>query len=211
MAIPNRPNITDNIPAPKPTRTACVYCGSSRGKDPVFTEVTTALGHAFAANAIRLVYGGGRVGLMGVVADSVMEAGGEVVGIIPQHIHERELQHDGLTELLVVDTMHTRKRLMADRSQAFVIIPGGFGTLDECFEIITWKQLDLHDSPIIFLNVNGFWDGLITMVDHQTEAGFISAENRKRLFTVVESVEEVIANLLQLDEHEMSVVEPDIR
>jgi uncharacterized protein (TIGR00730 family) len=177
----------------------------------VFTEVTTALGHAFAANAIRLVYGGGRVGLMGVVADSVMEAGGEVVGIIPQHIHERELQHDGLTELLVVDTMHTRKRLMADRSQAFVIIPGGFGTLDECFEIITWKQLDLHDSPIIFLNVNGFWDGLITMVDHQTEAGFISAENRKRLFTVVESVEEVIANLLQLDEHEMSVVEPDIR
>ncbi len=207
MTVPSNPGIK----APSPTRTACVYCGSSRGKDPLYTEITSALGHAFAANAIRLVYGGGRVGLMGVVADAVMEAGGEVVGIIPQHIHERELQHRGLTELLVVDTMHTRKRLMADRSQAFVIVPGGFGTLDECFEIITWKQLDLHNAPIIFLNIMGFWDRLVELVDYQMAAGFVSAENRKRLFTVVDTVDEVIALLLQLDEHERPGTDPDFR
>ena len=196
--------------APPSQRSACVYCGSARGSDPAFAETTIALGQAFAANGIRLIYGGGRVGLMGVVADATMDAGGEVTGIIPQHIHERELQHSGLTELFVVDTMHTRKRMMADRSQAFVILPGGFGTLDECFEIITWKQLGLHESPVIFLNVHGFWDRLVALVDHQTEAGFISA-NRRRMFMVVDTVDEVIAELLKLPILTTPPIEPDIR
>ena len=216
MTISSDPNVNEApvapaVSAPKPIRTACIYCGSARGNDPHYTEVTIALGHAMAENAIRLVYGGGRVGLMGVIADSVMEAGGEVVGIIPEHIHERELQHTGLTELMVVDTMHTRKRLMADRSQAFVVIPGGFGTLDECFEIITWKQLELHDCPIIFLNVDGFWDKLIALVDHQTQAGFIGEANRRRMFTVASTVEEVIAAILAVAEQAPSAGGADIR
>ncbi len=215
MTISSDPNVNEAAPsmasAPKPVRTACVYCGSSRGTDPHYARVTTELGHAFAANGIRLVYGGGRVGLMGVVADAVMEAGGEVTGIIPEHIHERELQHTGLTELMVVDTMHTRKRLMADRSQAFVVLPGGFGTLDECFEIITWKQLDLHDAPVMFLNVDGFWDKLLDMVNHQTQSGFVSETNRQRMFTLVDSVEEVVAGIMALGEQAASGTGPDIR
>jgi uncharacterized protein (TIGR00730 family) len=216
MSISSDPNVneasvTPALSAPKPTRTACVYCGSARGNDPKFTEATTALGQAMAANGIRLVYGGGRVGLMGVVADAVMGAGGEVTGIIPEHIHERELQHTGLTELMVVDTMHTRKRLMADRSQAFIVLPGGFGTLDECFEIITWKQLELHNAPIVFLNIDGFWNKLLDLVDHQTESGFVSAANRKRMFSVAGSVEEAIAAIMAVAEQAPPGAEPDIR
>ena len=199
-----------SVGVPVPTRTACVYCGSSHGGDPMYAEITAELGTAMVVNGIRLVYGGGRVGLMGVVADAVMEAGGEAIGIIPQHIHELEPQHNALTELVVVDSMHTRKRLMADRSQAFIILPGGFGTMDECFEIITWKHLKLHDRPIIIFNVDGYWEPLLKLIRHMVESGF-APPSYTQLFHVASTVDEVIGDLLAMDPHQQDIVEPDIR
>ncbi len=215
MTISSDPNLNEAsfvspaAHAEASVRTACVYCGSSHGADPLYAEVAEDLGQAMVRNGIRLVYGGGRVGLMGVVADAVMNAGGEAIGIIPQHIHDLEPQHHGLSELIVVDNMHTRKKMMADRSQAFVILPGGFGTLDECFEIITWKHLKLHDHPVIFVNVNGYWDPLLEVIEHMAESGFVR-DTYKRLFTVATTVEDVIAQLLAAPEPEPTP-RPDIR
>ena len=200
---------TPIIKAPKPTKTVCVYCGSGLGSDPKYAAVTRELGQKMVDNAMRLVYGGGHIGLMGVIADAVLDAGGEAVGIIPEHIHIRENQHNGLTELLVVDSMHTRKRLMADRADAYVVLPGGFGTLDEAFEIITWKQLELHNSPVIFLNVDGFWDPLVALVRHQTAGGFIH-EHNQHLFEVATTVDEAISILRMADVEPVAVV-PDVR
>ena len=205
---PSENNIP-NIKAPAPTKTICVYCGSGLGSDPKYAAATRELGQKMVDNAMRLVYGGGHIGLMGVIADAVLDAGGEAVGIIPEHIHVRENQHTGLSELLVVDSMHTRKRLMADRAEAYVVLPGGFGTLDEAFEIITWKQLGLHNSPIIFLNVEGFWEPFVTLVRHQTEAGFIHAHNQ-HLFQVADSVDETIS-ILRMAGPEPVTVMPDVR
>jgi uncharacterized protein (TIGR00730 family) len=162
-----------------------------------------------AEQNIRLVYGGGHVGLMGVIADSVLEAGGEVTGIIPEHIHVRELQHTSLTELIVVDSMHTRKKLMADKSEAFIVLPGGYGTLDETFEIITWKHLDLHEYPIILLNIEGYWNKFIELVDFQIAAGFIHHAKR-HMFTVVDTVDEAI-KILMKTKTESTMPVPDIR
>ncbi|WP_341703448.1 TIGR00730 family Rossman fold protein [Ferrovibrio sp.] len=155
-----------------PIRSVCVYCGSSLGESQVYTAQAQILGRLLAENGMRLVYGGGRIGLMGVVAEAALAAGGEVVGIIPGHLHDWEVGHTGLTELHVVDSMHTRKRMMVEMSDAFVALPGGLGTLDEFFEIVTWRQLKLHDKPVILLNTEDYWHPLLALIDTVVERGF---------------------------------------
>jgi uncharacterized protein (TIGR00730 family) len=153
----------------------CVYCGSSSGKYPQYVEQARAFGTEMARRGIALVYGGGKVGLMGTVADAVLAAGGKVIGVIPRQLVEREVAHTGLSELVVVDTMHQRKTRMFELSDAFVALPGGFGTLDEMFEMLTWAQLGLHRYPCAFLNVRGYYDRLRGMVDHMADEGFITS------------------------------------
>lgn len=169
------------------TKSICVYCGSAFGHSPRFAEIAAELGQEMARRGIRLVYGGGRVGLMGKVADAVMASGGQVTGIIPQHLESDEVGHRGLTELKVVDSMHTRKRMMFDLSDAFVVLPGGPGTLDEAFEVITWRQLRLHDKPIVIVNIDGYWDRLIGLFDHVIDSGFAKPAIRQH-FSVVNSI-----------------------
>lgn len=168
----------------------CVYCGASSRVPDVYKTAAHDLGTGLARQGIQVVYGGGRVGLMGIVADSALKAGGRVVGIIPEHIQVLEVEHTALTELHVVDSMHTRKRMMVDRSDAFVVLPGGLGTLDETFEILTWKQLRLHDKPVVVVDVDGYWQPLLAMVDHMVAIGFCQPAHR-RLFTVVDRVDAV--------------------
>lgn len=168
-------------------KSVCVYCGASRGVSDTFTKVAQDLGRELGERGIRLIYGGGGIGLMGAVADATIAAGGEVIGIIPQHLERAELGHRGLTELKIVDTMHTRKRMMFDRSDAFVILPGGMGTLDETFEIITWRQLGMHDKPVILINHEGYWDPFLALVDHVIDNGFARPAARQ-LFSVVAGV-----------------------
>lgn len=170
-----------------PISSLCVYCGSSRGTNPNFIPLAKELGRELAERNIRLVYGGGRVGLMGACADGVMAHGGQVVGIIPQHLQDREIGHSGLTELKVVDNMHTRKRMMFDLSDAFCVLPGGLGTLEELFEVVTWRQLGMHDKPIIVLNLDGYWDNLIGMIDAIIDDGFAQPAARQ-YFSVVNSI-----------------------
>ena len=154
----------------------CVFCGAARGADPAYAAQAGTLGRAIVAAGHGLVFGGGHVGLMGVVADSVLDAGGEAVGVIPQQLVDRELAHGGLTELKVVASMHERKALMAELSDAFVALPGGFGTLDELVEIITWRQLALHAKPIGLLDAAGFWDPFAVLVEHLRTAGFLRVD-----------------------------------
>jgi uncharacterized protein (TIGR00730 family) len=176
-------------------RSVCVYCGSSLGESQIYTAQAQILGRRLAENGIRLIYGGGRIGLMGVIADAAMKAGGEVVGIIPNHLHDWEVGHTGLTELHVVDSMHTRKRMMVDMSDAFIAMPGGVGTLDEFFEVVTWRQLKLHDKPIIVLNTEDYWHPLLALVEAVIERGF-ARRTTANLFTVVDDAEAVVATLL---------------
>lgn len=152
----------------------CVYCGSSSGKHPEYIEQARAFGAEMARRGIALVYGGGKVGLMGTVADAVLAGGGKVIGVIPRQLVEREVAHIGLTELVVVETMHQRKTRMFELSDAFVALPGGFGTMDEMFEMLTWAQLGLHRYPCAFLNVRGYYNPLRGMVDHMVDEGFIT-------------------------------------
>jgi uncharacterized protein (TIGR00730 family) len=173
---------------------ACVYCGTGSKVDQIYKDMAESLGKVMAAQKVRLVYGGGKVGLMGIVSQACFHAGGEVVGIIPEHIQEKEIRNDDLTELYVVDSMHTRKRLMVDKSEGFIIMPGGFGTLDETFEILTWKYLGLHDKPVVFLNVNGFYDPLLKMVDNMVEVGFTPFWHRQ-MYSVVETPEDALTML----------------
>jgi hypothetical protein len=172
----------------------CVYCGSAVGADPIYRETAVRLGRLMAENRIRLVFGGGRVGLMGVLADAVMEAGGSTVGVIPRFLETREVGHRGISELHIVDSMHTRKQLMFELSDAFAVLPGGFGTLDETFEIITWRQLRLHDKPIMLVDANGYWQPFLRLIDHVIREGLARPECRQ-LFTLVPDVDEVIAAL----------------
>ena len=169
-------------------KSVCVYCGSSSGVPDEIKEVATLVGKTLAQRGMTTVYGGGHVGLMGMTADAALAAGGEVVGIIPDHLQRSEKQHVGLTELLATDSMHTRKRLMVDRSDAFFVLPGGLGTLDEMFEILTWRQLELHDKPVIMINWLGYWDKLIAAIDHSVEVGFVRPQHRKGL-VIVDTVE----------------------
>lgn len=158
-------------------KSACVYCGSSSTSDPAFDAPTIDLGQSLAKAGITLVYGGGSPGLMGKVANSCMDAGGAVIGIIPDHILKLEVKHNQLTELHIVDNMHTRKMMMADKADAFVIMPGGLGTLDEAFEIMTWKYLGVHNKPVIIANIDGYWDPLIALIQHMYAHKFVREEH----------------------------------
>jgi uncharacterized protein (TIGR00730 family) len=150
----------------------CVYCGSSGMVAPRYREAATALGAGLAAAGIETVFGGGRVGLMGLLADAALAAGGRVTGIIPARLQAAELAHRGLSELVVVATMHDRKRLMAERADAFAVLPGGIGTLDEMFEILSWRQLELHRKPIFLVDIGGYWAPLRALLGHIVESGF---------------------------------------
>src|SRR5260221_9845796 len=186
------------------TKSICVYCGSSFGNSPHYTAAATDLGHEMARRGMRLIYGGGRVGLMGKVADAVIEGGGQVIGVIPKHVEDAEVGHRGLSELKVVDSMHTRKRMMFDLSDAFVVLPGGPGTLDEAFEVITWRQLQLHDKPVIIVNIDGYWDKLVELFDHVITSGFARPATLQH-FSVVNSVGRLFDMLAQQPE----TAEPD--
>jgi uncharacterized protein (TIGR00730 family) len=154
-------------------RRVCVFCGASSGRLPDYAEAARAFGAAAAARGLGIVYGGGRVGLMGAVADAALGAGGEVIGVIPQELVDRELAHGGLTELHIVGSLHERKALMAELSDAFVALPGGFGTLDELLEQLTWSQLGLHAKPVGLFEVQEYWRPLIALARHATEEGFV--------------------------------------
>jgi uncharacterized protein (TIGR00730 family) len=159
-------------------RRICVFCGSSPGSRPEYRAAAEEMGAELARRKIGLVYGGGNVGLMGVIADAVLGAGGDVQGVMPEHLVAREVGHKGLTKLHVVRSMHERKALMADLSDAFVALPGGFGTLEEFCEVVTWTQLGLHAKPCGILNVLGFYSPLLRMFDHAVEERFLKPENR---------------------------------
>lgn len=159
-------------------RSVCVFCGASPGASPVYQEAAVALGRHLAERGLTLVYGGGAVGLMGTVADAALAAGGEVIGIIPQSLQEAEIGHKGLTRLEVVDGMHARKARMAELADAFIALPGGLGTLEELFEVWTWGQLGYHAKPLGLLEVNGFYDPLLTFLDHLVDERFVRAEHR---------------------------------
>ena len=162
--------------------TICVYCGSNTGGDPAYAAQAKALGTRLAAENLTLVYGGGNVGLMGIVADAVLANGGDVIGVIPQQLVDWEVAHRGVTRLEVVDSMHTRKARMFELSDGFVALPGGFGTLDEMFEMLTWRQLGLGKKPCAFLDVNGFWQPLMAMLDSMVRERFLHAEQRNDLW-----------------------------
>ncbi|WP_106479038.1 LOG family protein [Phytohalomonas tamaricis] len=167
-------------------RSVCVYLGSRNGHDPQWQQLAQAIGGSIGQRGWRLVYGGGRAGLMGICADAALDAGGEVIGVIPQQLVDREVAHSGLTELIKVPDMHTRKARMAALSDAFVTLPGGIGTLEEFFETWTWQYLGLHDKPNALLNHAGFFDPLLTFLDNAVEAGFLTASTRARLVTATE-------------------------
>lgn len=172
----------------------CVYCGSSANVAQSYKDAAVHLGREAGERGVDIIYGGGRVGLMGLVADAAIAAGGRVTGIIPSHILEMEVAHQMLTELIIVENMHQRKMMMFERSDAFVILPGGLGTLDEAFEILTWKQLGLHHKPIIVANIDGYWDGLLALVRHGVDEGFIRPQHA-RLFTEVSDVAGILSAL----------------
>ncbi len=165
----------------------CVFCGSAFGRRQAYRDAAVEVGQLLAERGVTLVYGGGNVGLMGVVADACLAAGGKVVGVIPQSMVERELAHRGLTELHIVGSMHERKALMADRADAFLALPGGFGTFDELFEILTWRQIRIHQKPVGLLNVEGYFDPLLSLADHAVEEGFLRATDRPNLLSATDS------------------------
>lgn len=158
-------------------KTLAVYCGAAHGANPIYADAARALAGAMVEHNISLVYGGGKVGLMGVIADEVLRLGGDATGVIPRALMEREVGHAGLTRLFVVKDMHERKAMMSDLSDGFIAMPGGMGTLEELFEMVTWAQLGIHAKPIGLLDVNGFYDGLRAFVRHQVEEGFVRPEH----------------------------------
>ena len=172
----------------------CVFCGSSAGNDPVYREMATRFGELMVQSGQELVYGGGSVGLMGTIADAVLNAGGRVTGVIPQFLATRELLHEGVTDLRITTGMHERKALMAELSDAFVALPGGLGTYEELFEVMTWAQLGLHSKPIGLLNISGYFDPLVQLVDRAISTGFCRDEHR-RLFIVDEQPERLLERL----------------
>lgn len=162
-------------------RSVCVFCGSSTGHDKRFIDSAQTLARSLVASGLTLVFGGGKVGLMGVVADEVLRNSGKVIGVIPQFLYKREVGHDGVTQLEIVQSMHERKKRMAELSDAFVAMPGGWGTLEELAEILTWKQLGLITQPVGILNVAGFFDPLLSQFSAMTDMGFLAPSNRDRL------------------------------
>ncbi len=167
----------------------CVYAGSNPGTNPAYGEAAAELARLLASRDIGVVYGGGKVGLMGILADTALAAGGEVIGVIPQDLMDREIGHGGLTELHVVGSMHERKALMAELSDGFVALPGGAGTLEELIEVYTWSQLGLHAKPMGVLNVCGYYDGLAALLDHAVQEGFLREQHRAALHTAATPAE----------------------
>ena len=157
----------------------CIFCGANHGLDPVYEKVARDVGRQLALEQRQIVYGAGSVGLMGVIADAALAEGGYVVGVIPTFLKEKEVDHKGIQEVIVTDTMHVRKQTMVDRSEGFIALPGGLGTLDELAEILSWAQLGVHRHPVGILNVNGYFDQLIAFVDHSVAQGFVRQENRE--------------------------------
>lgn len=170
----------------------CVFCGASPGRDPSYVAIAAAVGTALAERSIELVYGGGRLGTMGAVADGALGAGGRVIGVIPAGLVERELAHRGVDDLRIVGSLHERKAVMADLSEAFIALPGGLGTLEELAEVLSWGQLELHAKPIGLLNVRGYFDRLVDFIDHAIAEGFVPARHRD-LFVVDEDLEMLLA------------------
>jgi uncharacterized protein (TIGR00730 family) len=175
-------------------KSICVYCGSSTGNHPRYRAAAEALGRSIAEHGMRLIFGGGGVGLMGVVSETAMAHGGKVTGIMPGFLREKEGYRGKIDELFIVESMHERKQMMFERADAFAILPGGFGTLDETFEIVTWRQLELHDKPIILVNIEGYWDPLLAMIERQLAEGFLRPEFAD-LIRVVDTAEAVIPAL----------------
>ena len=168
----------------------CVFCGAQRQVPAHFLALGAAFGNVVAARGITLVYGGGATGVMGAVADAVLAAGGKVVGVYPSSLGHIEREHEGLSEIVHVDSMHARKQAMYERSDAFIILPGGFGTLDEMFEILTWKQIRLHEKPVILLNAEGYWNPLVQMMDQIIASGFAPGE-MAGMYQVAHDLEEI--------------------
>jgi len=175
-------------------RRLAVYCGSASGSSEVFAAATRATAKAMAGRGVDLVYGGGRLGLMGLIADSVLAGGGRVYGVIPQALVDIEVAHLGLTELHTVANMHERKAKMTDLADAFLALPGGIGTLDELFEAWSWNALGYHKKPFCLLNVEGYWDGMVEFIDHATQSGFLS-DSRRRQLLVADTPEEALEKL----------------
>lgn len=182
--------MSDEKPARGPLKSLCVFCGSSQGNRPEYEQVTQAFGRLMANEGLQLVYGGGDIGLMGALADAVMDAGGEVIGVIPDALLAREVGHRGVTELRVVESMHERKALMADLADGFVALPGGLGTFEELCEILTWAQLGIHTKPVGLLDIAGYYDHFAALLDHAAAEGFVRPAHRDLL--LVETDGEVL-------------------
>lgn len=176
----------------------CVFCGSSSGESPVYLEAATRVGEILAREGLGLVYGGSRVGLMGRLADAMLEHGGEVIGVIPRALVNREVAHGGLSELRIVGSMHERKAVMAELSDAFIALPGGLGTLEELFEVVTWSQLGLHRKPSGVLDVRGYYQPLIAFLDHAVNEGFLAAPHR-RMIMLEKDPEALVARLREYE------------
>ncbi len=176
------------MPLPK---SICVFCGSHTGTNSIYAAAAGELGRQLAQSQVRLVFGGGHIGLMGVVADAVLAKGGEVTGVIPESLQQLELAHPQVEDMRVVDSMHTRKALMAELSEGFIALPGGLGTFEELFEILTWAQLDFHNKPVALLNLNDYYSPLIQLMDRSVREGFMKPQNRK-LLNVVETVDDLM-------------------
>ncbi len=175
-------------------KSVCVYCGSASDTRESHRTAARNLGTRIGSAGIRLVFGGGRVGLMGLVADAALEAGGDVTGVIPRFLKAREVGHNGCTELIVTENMHDRKLRMAALADAIVVLPGGLGTLDEAFEIMTWKQLGLHDKPVVFVDIDGFWSPLVRLIENQIAENYVRKTERT-LFSVASSVDSLFTLL----------------
>lgn len=176
----------------------CVFCGSSSGESPVYLEAATRVGEILAREGLGLVYGGSRVGLMGRLADAMLEHGGEVIGVIPRALVNREVAHGGLSELRIVGSMHERKAVMAELADAFIALPGGLGTLEELFEVVTWSQLGLHRKPSGVLDVRGYYQPLIAFLDHAVHEGFLATQHR-RMIMLEEDPEVLVARLREYE------------
>lgn len=186
------------MPMPK---SVCVFCGSKSGTNPVYANAAREVGEMFAREQIQLIFGGGHIGLMGVVADATLKGGGDAIGVIPESLQMRELAHPGVLDMRIVDSMHTRKSLMANLSAAFVALPGGLGTFEELCEILTWAQLEFHQKPVILLNVNDYYASLLRLIDHGIDEGFMQPKHRQ-LFHVAETVDELAAILKESPQNE---------
>ncbi len=180
-------------------KSICVYCGSNTGADPAYAHAARALGAALAEAELTLVYGGGQVGLMGVLADAVIDAGGDVTGVIPDFLHHKEIAHPRVSDMRIVKTMHERKMRMAEAADGFIAMPGGLGTLEELFEMWTWSQLGRHEKPLGLLNVNGYWTRMLAFLDHMQDEGFVEPKHRAML--ACEDRPEAVIKALQGYEH----------